>query len=118
MLATRSLSQKKQKVEASEAEDNKKPYYVKIDGMELDSAIVDACRTAVAGQGDGRVSLEDSKSVFGKAADGNKITQCERWTVRYCLQEFKWTRPAATWMVDAMHKALQQQAESKSKEQA
>ena len=33
-------------------------------GMACDRAVIDACRTAVAGQGDGRVSIEDAKQVY------------------------------------------------------
>ena len=63
-------------------------YYETIDGMKCDRAIVDACRDAIAGRGDGRVSLEDAKMVWEKALDGGKVTRRERWTLRYCLKEF------------------------------
>lgn len=83
-------------------------YYETIDGMKLDRGILDACRTAVAGQGDGRVSADDAKHVFEKVADGAKETQKERWTMRYCMQEFKWTEAAHDWIVEECKKVVQE----------
>lgn len=85
-----------------------------IDGMSLDRAIMDACRTAVAGAGDGRVSVEDAKTVFEKIADDNKETQAERWTLRYCMQEFKWTEAAHDWIVEELKKVPQEGAAAES----
>merc|ERR1719183_3152562 len=75
-------------------------YYETIDGMKLDRGIIDACRGAVAGSG--RVSVDDAKKVFVEIADGGRATACERWTVRYCLQEFKWSDAAQTWLVESL----------------
>jgi len=75
-------------------------YYEMIDGKKCDRAIIDACREAVVGQGDGRVSLEDAYKVFEKIADGNKETVVERWTMRYCLTHFKWTEAAHDWIIE------------------
>jgi hypothetical protein len=75
-----------------------KSYYQIIDKQKCDREVIDACRAAVAGQGDGRVSVDDAKKVFATIADGNKVTRIERWTLRYCFEEFKWT--------DAAHDAL------------
>lgn len=82
-------------------------YYETIDGLRCDRGIVDACRTAVSGTEDGRVQVEDAKKVFEQVADGNKETACERWTVRYCLQEFKWTEAAHDWLVDELKQVVQ-----------
>jgi len=77
-------------------------YYETFDGMKLDRGIIDACRTAVMGRGDGRVSADDAKKVFEEAADGSRVTSCERWTLRYCLQEFKWTEDAQTYLFEEL----------------
>jgi len=87
-----------------------KSYYETIDGQKCDRAIIDACRTAVAGQGDGRVSIDDAKRVFLEIADGNKETRVERWTVRYCMEAFKWTEAAHDWIVEAI-KTINQEDE-------
>lgn len=85
----------------------KKRYYEKIDGLNCDRAVVDDCREAVAGRGDGRVSLEDARKIFVDIADDNVVTQAERWTLRYCLQEFKWTEAAHDWIVAEVVKVPQ-----------
>lgn len=88
-----------------------KSYYEKINGMKLDRGIIDACRTGIQEAHPttaGRVSLEDAKKVFAEVADGNKVTQCERWTVRYCFQEFKWTEEAHDWLIEELKKVPQE----------
>ena len=77
-------------------------YYETVDGVGCDRGIVDACREAVDGAGDGRISVDDAKKVFDKVADGGTATQCERWTLRYCMTEFNWTDAAHDWFVEAM----------------
>eukprot|EP00927_Polykrikos_kofoidii_P007861 TRINITY_DN1322_c0_g2_i1.p1 TRINITY_DN1322_c0_g2~~TRINITY_DN1322_c0_g2_i1.p1 ORF type:complete len:184 (-),score=49.09 TRINITY_DN1322_c0_g2_i1:83-634(-) len=89
--------EKKQRTEGSS-------FYEVIDGEECDRAVVDACREAVEGKGDGRVSLEDAKTVFAKISDGSEITNHERWTIRYCLTEFTWTESAQDWIVEEIQK--------------
>merc|ERR1719401_448445 len=84
------------------------PYYETIDGKQCDRAIIDACRDAVAGQGDGRVSLEDAHKIFEKVADGGKETAVERWTMRYCMTHFKWTEAAHDWIKEACKKVRQE----------
>merc|ERR1711920_9848 len=75
-----------------------------VDGVECDGGIMEECRKAVAGQGDGRVSIEDAKKIFKQAQDDNELTQMERWTLRYCMTEFNWTRPAHDFFVDELKK--------------
>lgn len=80
-------------------------YYEKVDGLKCDKAIIDACREAL--KGDGRVNADDAKNVFAKIADGNKVTRVERWTLCYCMTEFKWTEEADDWITDACAKVPQ-----------
>jgi hypothetical protein len=93
----------------------KSAYYETVEGMKCDRAVIDACRDATVGQGDGRVSVEDAHKVFATVADGNKVTKVERWTLRYCMTEFKWTEAAHDWIVEALSKVPQ---EGKSKKRA
>jgi len=79
-------------------------YYETIDGVKLDKAIVDACRTAVEGKGDGRISEADAKIIYEKAADADKVTRAERWTLRYCMAKFRWTQAAEDYIYDALKK--------------
>eukprot|EP00929_Paragymnodinium_shiwhaense_P121275 TRINITY_DN93436_c0_g1_i1.p2 TRINITY_DN93436_c0_g1~~TRINITY_DN93436_c0_g1_i1.p2 ORF type:complete len:532 (-),score=223.31 TRINITY_DN93436_c0_g1_i1:102-1631(-) len=90
--------------EPAEKKRKTKGYYVTLDGVKCDSGVVEACQFAVQGSGDGRVSVEDAKKVWGKVLDGGKKTMSESWTVRYCLSAFKWTEAAKTWLAEAMKK--------------
>jgi len=83
-------------------------YYQTIDGKQCDRAIIEACGEAVAGQGDGRVSVEDAHKIFEKVADGGKETAVERWTMRYCLTHFRWTEAAHDWIVEESKKISQE----------
>eukprot|EP00401_Gymnodinium_catenatum_P055779 CAMPEP_0117557172 /NCGR_PEP_ID=MMETSP0784-20121206/52189_1 /TAXON_ID=39447 /ORGANISM="" /LENGTH=189 /DNA_ID=CAMNT_0005354473 /DNA_START=96 /DNA_END=665 /DNA_ORIENTATION=+ len=77
-------------------------YYETIDGVKCDKALIEVCREAVAGKGDGRVSKEDAEKVFAKVMDGGKITQAELWTLCYCLTAFKWTEAAHDWILESL----------------
>jgi len=77
-------------------------YYEKVDGQDCDHSIIEACRKAVAGAGDGRVSMDDAKAVLAEALDGGKVTDVEKWTLRLCLSEFNWTQAAHDWIIDEL----------------
>jgi len=77
-------------------------YYEKVDGKDCDHSIIVACRKAVAGVGDGRVSMDDAKAVLAEALDGGKVTDVEKWTLRLCLSEFNWTQAAHDWIIDEL----------------
>jgi len=76
-------------------------YYIQVDGVKCDSRMIQKCFVAVSGEGDGRVSVDDAKTVFAAVADGGKQTLCEKWTLRYCLMEYKWTQAAKAWLTEA-----------------
>lgn len=94
----------------------KLPYYEIVDGYKCDRAVLASCRESVDG-GDtpGRVSEDDAKKVFAKIADGNKVTQCERWTLRYCLLAFAWTDKAQDWIVSELKGVHQDRPAKKQK---
>jgi len=77
-------------------------YYQTIEGVSCDRAIIEACSKAVAGMGDGRVSLDDAKVVFEKVKDAGKVTKAEVWTLRYCLTEYNFTEAANDWITEAV----------------
>jgi len=91
-------------------------YYQTIEGVSCDRAIIEACTKAVAGRGDGRVSLDDAKLVFEKVKDGGKVTKAEAWTVRYCLTEFNFTEAACDWITEAVSSMTQWDSKEFAKE--
>ncbi|HNX25462.1 MAG TPA: LysM peptidoglycan-binding domain-containing protein [Spirochaetota bacterium] len=69
-------------------------YYKKINGKSYDKAMLDIADGSVAGKGDGRISLTDSRSIVKQIKDGGKITDIERRTLNYILENYKLTETA------------------------
>jgi len=72
-------------------------YYRVIDGEKYDDELLKAAEEAVAGRGDGRISIEDAKALLEKVMDGNSYTDIEKATVSYIRDNFKWTEEADNW---------------------
>ncbi len=72
-------------------------YYRQIDGVKYDDGLLKAAEEAVAGRGDGRISLDDAKKLLEEVKDGNSYTDIEKKTVAYIRDNFKWTDEADAW---------------------
>ncbi len=72
-------------------------YYKIIDGNKYDAELIEAAEKAVAGRGDGRISLDDAKDLLAKVMDGNSYTDVEKDTMAYIRDNFKWTEDADEW---------------------
>ncbi len=72
-------------------------YYKTIDGKKYDKGLLDAADEAVAGRGDGVISVEDAKILLENVKDGNAYTDIEKATVAYIRQNYKWTEKADQW---------------------
>ncbi len=72
-------------------------YYKTINGVKYDRELLDAADEAVAGRGDGRISLGDAKTLLAEVKDGDSYTDCEKVTVKYIRENYKWTDEADTW---------------------
>lgn len=69
-------------------------YYKKIDGKNYDRSMLDIAEGSVKGKGDGRISLADAKNMIKLIKDGGKITDIERRTLNYILENYKLTETA------------------------
>lgn len=69
-------------------------YYKKIHGKSYDRAMLDIAEGSVAGKGDGRISLADARSIVKQVNDSGKITDIERRTLNYILENFQMTETA------------------------
>lgn len=69
-------------------------YYKTIDGKNYDKAILDMAKASVAGQGDGRISLNDAKKIVRLIQDGGRITDIEKRSLQYILKKYKFTETA------------------------
>jgi len=72
-------------------------YYKEIDGKKYDAGLLEAAEKAIEGRGDGRIGLEDAKSLLEKVKDGGSYTDVEKDTVAYIREKMKWTDDADEW---------------------
>lgn len=69
-------------------------YYKKINGKNYDKLMLDIAEGSVLRKGDGRISLADSRGIIRQIKDGGKITDIERRTLNYILENYKITETA------------------------
>jgi hypothetical protein len=84
--------------------ENKATYYKVIDGLKFDSAILETANELVKGQGDGRISIDDSNKLLLKIFDGGTITKVEGRTILYILKNYKLTEEASQNFLDKLIK--------------
>ncbi len=72
-------------------------YYKVIDGVKYDKELLEAADEAVAGAGDGRISMNDAKMLLEKVKDGDSYTDIEKATMKYVRENYKWTEEANEW---------------------
>jgi hypothetical protein len=75
--------------------DNKFSYYKIIDGLNFDAGLLNMADELVKGQGDGRISIDDSNKLLAKIFDGGTITKVECRTILYILKNYKLTNEAS-----------------------
>ena len=71
-------------------------YYEIIDNVKYDRKLLNLARTLIQGKGDGRISEDDAKKIFEEAQDNNKITDIEKQTIQYIIDNFNCTEPAVS----------------------
>lgn len=79
-------------------------YYKTIDGKNYDRAILDMAKASVAGQGDGRISLNDAKKIVRLIQDGGRVTDIEKRSLQYILKKYKFTDTAEDHIKHALAK--------------
>lgn len=79
-------------------------YYKTIDGKNYDKAILDMAKASVAGQGDGRISLNDAKKIVRLIQDGGRVTDIEKRSLQYILKKYKFTDTAEDHIKHALGK--------------
>ena len=74
--------------------DDTKYYYKVIDGVKYDRSLLDTASKSVEGQGDGRISEADVRTLWNAAKDGRGVTDIERSTLRYIYTNYVLTGTA------------------------
>ncbi len=72
-------------------------YYVEIDGVNYDRKLIELADGAVAGQSDGRISLEDAKALLAAVRDHGRYTGTEKNTMKYIHDNYELTAEADAW---------------------
>ena len=84
--------------------ENKVSYYKVIDGLNFDAGLLTMADELIKGQGDGRISIDDSNKLLVKIFDGGTITKVECRTILYILKNYKLTQEASQNFLDKLIK--------------
>ena len=72
-------------------------YYIVMEGVKCDRKMIELAEGAVAGAGDGRISLDDAKYLLAAVKDANLYTDVEKATMRYVRDNYRFTEAADRW---------------------
>ena len=84
--------------------ENKINYYKVIDGLNFDAGLLNMADDLIKGQGDGRISIDDSNKLLTKIFDGGTITKVECRTILYIFKNYKLTNEAFQNFLDKLIK--------------
>lgn len=90
-------------------------YYKKINGKNYDKAMLDIAGKSVQGKGDGRISLADSRNIVKLIIDGGKVTDTEKRTLNYILENYKLTEAALKHIEKSMADYLEPEIKKETK---
>jgi len=76
----------------------KTSYYQVIEGERYDRSLLLLADNLVKGQGDGRISEDDMKKLVESALDGNRITDCEKKTLKFISKQYNTADNAKTYL--------------------
>jgi hypothetical protein len=79
-------------------------YYKVIEGLKFDASLLELADELINGQGDGRISVEDSNKLLIKILDGGTITKVEYRTIFYIIKKYKLTNEASQNLLDKLIK--------------
>ncbi len=85
-----------------------KSYYRVIDGLRYDRKILEEAGRRVAGQGDGRISVDDAEMLLPLFGDFGDVTIVEERTLEYLLTNYKWTPEAKKWFLERVNRISKQ----------
>ena len=73
-------------------------HYRQINKVKYSAALLDAADEMVAGQGDGRISLEDAEKLFEMLGNDGKYSDLEKRTLAYIRDNYKFTETGDTFL--------------------
>lgn len=81
-------------------------YYKKIEGKNYDRAMLEKAENSIKGKGDGRISLTDARNLIKLIRDGGRITDIEKRTLAYILENYNFTDTAIKYIEKTLSEAL------------
>lgn len=69
-----------------------------VESVHYDLVLIDGAELAIEGRGDGRISLDDAELIWRMVESDGKITNIERRTIGYILENYKCTEPATAFL--------------------
>lgn len=85
-----------------------KSYYKVIDGLRYDRNILEEADRRIAGQGDGRISLDDAERLLPLFGDFGDVTIVEERTLQFILNTYTWTPEAEAWFLEKVNRISKQ----------
>ncbi|MEL7340636.1 MAG: hypothetical protein AAGM67_09135 [Bacteroidota bacterium] len=85
-----------------------KSYYKIIDGLRYDRKILEEADRRVAGQGDGRISVDDAEMLLPLFGDFGDVTIVEERTLWYLMEHYNWTMEAEKWFLEKVNRISKQ----------
>ncbi len=85
-----------------------KSYYKIIDGLRYDRKILKEAEERTKGRGDGRISQEDAEFLLPLFGDFGDVTIVEERTLKYIIDNFKWTDAAQNWFLEKVNRISKQ----------
>jgi len=82
----------------------KTSYYQVIEGERYDRSLLLLADNLVKGQGDGRISEMDMMKLVESALDGNRITDCEKKTLKFISKQYNTTNNAKSYLENYLQK--------------
>lgn len=74
-----------------------KKYYKKIKNQNYDRELLNIADAAIAGRGDGQISLDDAEKILWAVKDNGEYTDIEKKTIHYIRDNYKFTKKADAW---------------------
>lgn len=74
--------------------------YKVIDGLRYDRKVLEEADRRIAGQGDGRISMDDAALLLPLLGDFGDITIIEERSLQYLLENYNWTTEAENWFLE------------------
>ena len=90
-------------------------FYKQIDGVQYSRRILDWADEAVAGRGDGRISVSDAEELFDRLASDSRYSDLEKRTIKYIRETYNWTEAGDAFLRGAVRSWAAAKARAKAK---